>query len=41
MDFAAVEMDVYNLAALFQILVFDMTPAEINFGFVVAALLLL
>jgi len=39
MDFAVVEMDEYNSDALFQISAFDMTLAEINFGFVVAALL--
>jgi hypothetical protein len=39
MDFAAVEMDAYNLAASFQILAFDMKPAAINFAFVVVVLL--
>jgi hypothetical protein len=36
--FSFYEMDEYNLAALFQILAFDMTLAAINFAFVVAAL---
>jgi hypothetical protein len=37
--FSFYEMDEYNSAALFEILVFDMTLAAINFAFVVVALL--